>query len=98
LQTQVDFAGRLGIPAQSSHAVGTDVVEEAAKLCLELSKKYPRTVIFSGELVFDEPRWYDGLLHNETAYAIQRRLRFAGLPVVILPLRLTRRKNSPVAA
>jgi hypothetical protein len=95
LQVHVEFAGKLGIPAQSVHAIGTDVVEEASKLCLELSKNYPRTVIFSGELVFDEPRWYDGLLHNETAYAIQRRLRFACLPVVILPMRLTRRKSPP---
>jgi len=41
--------------------------------------------------VFDTPRWYDRFLHNETAFAIQRRLRFAGLPVVILPIRLFRK-------
>jgi hypothetical protein len=26
------------------------------------------------------------LLHNETAYAIQRRLKYGGVPMVILPL------------
>jgi len=58
---------------------------------LELHDQYPRAVMFAGELVFDEPRWYDRLLHNETAFAIQRRLRFAGVPMVILPVRLFRK-------
>jgi len=44
-----------------------------------------------------EPRWYDRMLHNDTAYFIQRRLRFAGVPVVILPIRLFR-KGRPAAA
>ena len=85
-------ARRLGMPARSAYRIGTDVVEEASTLCLELAKENPRAVIFAGEVVFDEPGWFDRLLHNDTSYAIQRRLRFAGLPVVILPVRLRRRK------
>ena len=96
LRAHVDFAIKMGIPAPAAPRIGTDIVEEASQLCLELSKKYPRTVIFSGEFVFDVPHWYDRLLHNETAYAIQRRLRIVGLPVVILPLQLIRKKMSPV--
>ncbi len=91
LDRYVALAGRLGIPARSAHRVGADIVEEVSELCLELQKQYPRAVFFAGELVFDTPRWYDRFLHNETAFAIQRRLRFAGLPVVILPIRLFRK-------
>jgi hypothetical protein len=47
-------------------------------------------VFFAGEIVFKHPQWYDRLLHNETAYAIQRRLRYAGVPLVILPVRVER--------
>ncbi len=91
LSHYVEVAGKLGWPARSAYRIGTDVVEEACVLCLELAKEYPRAVIFAGEVVFDQPGWFDRLLHNDTAYAIQRRLRFAGLPVVILPVRLRRR-------
>ena len=90
LRRYVDAAQRLGIPARSAYRIGTEVVDEAAVLCLELQREYPRGVVFAGEVVFDEPRWYDSLLHNNTSDAIQRRLRFAGLPVVILPVRLQR--------
>jgi hypothetical protein len=81
----------VGIPARSAYRIGTDVVEEVSEECLLLFKQYPRAVFFAGEIVFNEPRWFDRLLHNDTSYAIQRRLRFVGLPVVILPVRLMRK-------
>jgi amino acid transporter len=95
LARYIEVAHKLGIPARSVYRIGTDVVEEASQLCLELAKQNPRAVIFAGEVVFDEPRWFDGLLHNDTAYAIQRRLRFAGVTVVILPVRLRRKQPLP---
>jgi len=58
---------------------------------VDLAKKYPRAVFFAGEVVFDEPKWYGRILHHETAFAIQRRLRFAGVPIVVLPIRLFRK-------
>ena len=48
----------------------------------------PRTIFFGGKLVFERERWWDRFLHNETAYQIQRRLQFAGLAMVILPVRV----------
>ncbi|HSA60286.1 MAG TPA: APC family permease [bacterium] len=88
LKYYVDLAHGLGIPAEAAFRVGTDVVSEAADLCIELSRQYSGAVFFGSELVFQEPKWYHRILHNETAYAIQRRLRFAGLSVVILPILL----------
>ena len=82
----VDFARQLRIPARSAHTVGTDIVHEASELCLSLSREYPRIVFFAGESVFERPQWYHRLLHNETGYAIQQQIRFAGLPMVILPI------------
>jgi hypothetical protein len=90
LARYVTTAHQLGIPARSAYRIGTDVVEHVSEQCLELFREYPRAVFFAGEIVFNEPRWFDRLLHNDTSYAIQRRLRFVGLPVVILPVRLVR--------
>jgi hypothetical protein len=69
--------------------MGTEVVETAAELCIDVSKKYHRAVFFAGEMVFEKPQWYHRILHNETAYAILRRIKFAGLTMMILPVRIT---------
>lgn len=86
LKGYVQVANRLGMPADYAFRVGSDIVREASEACVELSKKYPHVIFFAGELVFEKPSWFDRILHNETAYAIQRHIRFAGLPMVILPL------------
>ena len=78
----------MGVPSHFEYKIGAEVVETASELCIEISQKYPKAVFFAGELVFEKPRWYHRILHNETAYAIQRRIRFAGLPMVILPIRI----------
>ena len=46
------------------------------------------TLFFAGQLVFRNERWYHGVLHNETAFAVQRRLHLAGHTMVILPARV----------
>ncbi len=88
LQKYVDFAKGMGIPARYEHHLGTDVVESVSELCVEISKKYSHVVFFAGELVFEKTQWYHKILHNETAYAVLRRIRFAGLPMVMVPARI----------
>lgn len=90
LSHYIDFSRKTGIPAKAEFKVGAEVVETASELCVEVSKKYPHSVFFAGELVFEKPQWYHRILHNETAYAILRRIRFAGLPMVILPIRIAK--------
>jgi hypothetical protein len=88
LQNYADFSAKMGVPAAYEYRTGAEVVETASELCVEISKKYPRAVFFAGELVFEKPKWFHRILHNETAYAILRRIGFAGLPMVILPIRI----------
>jgi hypothetical protein len=38
--------------------------------------------------VFQRETWYGALLHNQTAYSLQRRLQWDGVPMVILPTRV----------
>ncbi|MGD1147191.1 MAG: APC family permease [Thermoanaerobaculaceae bacterium] len=88
LQRYVDLARRLGINAEYRYRIATDVVEEAEQLCLEVGKQYPRTVFFLGKLIFAHERLSYKFLHNDTAFAIQRRLQFSGLQTVVLPIRM----------
>src|SRR6266849_394872 len=88
LKEYVETAHRLGLAADYRMAIGTEAVDEAVKLCLEIAKEFPRSVFFAGKLVFEEEKWFQRILHNETAYQLQRRLQFAGLSAMVLPVRV----------
>ena len=88
LQKYVDFARKLGLPAEYRYAIGTDIVEELEQLIVKVSEDYPRSVSFGGQLVFQKERAVLRWLHNQTCPALQRRLAFHGLPMVILPVRV----------
>jgi amino acid transporter len=88
LRKYVDLARGMGLPADYRMSMGTEAMSEAEKLAGEVAKEYERSMFFAGKLIFERERWWDRLLHNETAYQIQRRLQFAGLPMVILPVRV----------
>jgi hypothetical protein len=88
LKRYVELAARLGLNAHYRMSVGTEAVAEAEKLCIEVAKEFPRAIFFAGRLVFEQEKWYQRLLHNETAYQLQRRLQFAGLNAMVLPVRV----------
>jgi len=88
LERYVQLARQLGLAADSRMGVGIDVLEEAEKLCLEVGKEFPKAMFFANKLIFEQERWYQRLLHNETAYQLQRRLQFAGLHSMVLPGRV----------
>ena len=76
------------MPAIGFMSIGTDPVDELERLCVEVQKRYARAIFFAGRLVFQKDTWYQRLLHNETAYSLQRRLQWDGVPMVILPTRV----------
>ena len=88
LDHYVKLATNLGIPAAARMSVGTEAVEEAEKICLELSREFKQSVFFAAKLVFQKQKWYQRILHSETASAIQNRLQFQGLSMVVLPVRV----------
>ena len=88
LDQYVSFAHRLGIPATTRMGIGTDAVEEAEKLCLATAREFPHATFIAGQIIFQRDTWYRRLLHNQTAYTIQRRLQWAGQNMVILPARV----------
>ncbi|MBC7853980.1 MAG: amino acid permease [Pirellulaceae bacterium] len=88
LEKYVDLARRMGLPARAYMTIGTDVVEELDQLCRVVAKDFPRVTVFAGQLVFQKETWYGPILHNQTAYSLQRRLQWDGIPMVILPTRV----------
>ena len=88
LEKYVELARKLGFAADYRMAVGTDVVENAMHLCRDIAAEYPRSTVFTGQLTFRLEKFYHKILHNETAFAIQRRLQWHGLTTVILPIRM----------
>lgn len=88
LEKYVDLARRLGFAADSRMEIATDVVEGATALCKEIHEEYPRSTVFTGQLTFRLEKFYHRMLHNETAFAIQRQLQWDGLTTVILPIRV----------
>jgi len=84
----VDFCQSHGMASASSLGFGTDVVEEVTRLCKGVSKIYPNAIFFTSKLIFEHDNWFIRLLHNQAALAIQRRLHFDGLQMVILPMKV----------
>src|SRR5450432_3939659 len=89
LQRYCAVAAELGVPAAVRSGIATDAVAEAERLCLAVMKDFPVVTFFGGKVVFERERWYQRLLHNETALAIQKRLYWAGATMVVLPARVT---------
>lgn len=92
------FASVLGLRATSAYVTGTEVAVEAEQLATDLRAKYPKALVVAGQIIFEEDTAWNRLLHNETAFLIQRKLQYHGVPMVVLPVRLdlrAARRNLP---
>ena len=84
----VTYIGKRGFHAESRIALGTDVVDEAAKLCDKVAEKFPQAQFFAGQLVFADDSLMTRLLHNHTVFELQRRLYRIGRAMLILPIKV----------
>ncbi|MDL2357141.1 MAG: APC family permease [Pseudomonadota bacterium] len=88
LQYFVGFCHSHGMAAAAYLGFGTDAVDEVTGLCGQVGRDYPNAIFFTSKLIFEHDNWLTGLLHNQAALAIQRRLHFDGLQLVILPMKV----------
>jgi uncharacterized membrane protein SirB2 len=88
----------LGLKSSSAFSVGTEIAYEAEKLGTELHRKYPKALVVAGQLIFEEDTVWNRVLHNETAFLIQRRLQHAGVPMIVLPVQLHVEDEEPSPA
>jgi amino acid transporter len=88
LERYVALAHELGFPATARMRIGTEIVSEAEQACLAVAREFPHTVFFAGKMIFKREKWYHRFLHNETALAVEKRLRWAGKTMVTMPIRV----------
>jgi len=101
LRSFVEFANCLGWPAEYRYSIGIHLLDELETLCKSVATDYPHAVFFAGKLVFQRENVLTRILHNQTPQALERRLQFEGIHLVILPVRIfdsriTLSKGSPV--
>jgi amino acid transporter len=82
------YAHTLELTAASAFAVGTEVAVELEKIAGDLTRRYPEALFVAGQLIFEEDTVWNRLLHNETAFIVQKRLQRIGLPMIVVPVRL----------
>jgi len=82
------YAETLELKAASAFAVGTEVAVELEKIGAALTRRYPGALFVAGQLIFEEDTFWKRLLHNETAFIVQKRLQRLGFPMIVVPVRL----------
>ena len=89
LDEYVDLARRLGMPAIGYMSIGTDPSTNSSTSVVEVKKRYPRTDLFSpGNWCFRRTPGISACCTTRRPFALQRRLQWDGVPMVILPTRV----------
>jgi hypothetical protein len=84
----VSLVHQHGRAADAKVAVGTDVVDDVARLAPDIIAKYPQSVFFVGQLILPHDSLTTRWLHNDVTYSLQRRLSALGVPFVTMPVQL----------
>jgi amino acid transporter len=92
------YAQSLGFAAASAFAVGTEVAVEVEKIATDLTDRYPQALFVAGQLIFEEDTIWNRILHNETAFMVQKRLQRRGLPMIVVPVRLDLKARRTIPA
>ncbi len=88
LKRYTAFAQSQGFAADYRYCLGTDTIEDLTSMCTGLGGEFPRAVVFTGKLVFQQETALTRILHNQAAQTLQRRLQFAGVQSIVLPIRV----------
>lgn len=84
----VNYCHRRGVAATGFLALGTDRVAELMRLIDRVHEQFPDSLFFATKLIWHEENWIMGLLHNQVATAVQRRLHLQGGQMMILPMKV----------
>jgi uncharacterized membrane protein SirB2 len=93
LERYQKFAAALGLKSEVATGTGAEIALEAERIVVDLVARYPKAIVVAGQLIFDEDTFWTRLLHNETAFMIQRKLQHRGVPMIVLPDRLELRET-----
>jgi hypothetical protein len=92
------YAQTLELASWSAFSIGTEVAVELEKIAGDLTMRYPKSLFVAGQLIFEEDTLWNRLLHNETAFIVQKRLQRLGIPMIVVPVRLDLKARRTVLA
>src|SRR6185369_16352860 len=75
LDKYVTWCRAHGLNAESRMVIDHEIVQTVQEICRKIADEHPRAIFFAGKLIFQREKWYHRFLHNETPFAIQRRLQ-----------------------
>lgn len=84
----VSYMRRHGFYSEAVTSLGVNIVDEASGLAPKIIERFPNTVFFGGQLIFDKETFTSRIFHNYTVFTLQKRLYEQGIPFVILPVRV----------
>jgi hypothetical protein len=88
LTAYTNFMNRYGFAVDCRYAYGPDKLAELLKLAEQIHKDYNDVIYFSAKLIFEDDNFFTRLLHNNTAYAMQRQLHLKNMSLMVLPIRV----------
>jgi amino acid transporter len=88
VNSYVDFMHKHGYYAEGIGSVGVNVVDEVASMAPAIVERFPNSVFFGGQLVFEKDTLLSKVFHNYTVFTVQKRLYRENIPFVILPVRV----------
>lgn len=88
LKQYVDFCTARKLPATYYHDYGTDVISTVSNLTERISADFPHAVFFAAKLIFENDNMLTQLLHNQTAYLLQKKLHNKGQNLIIMPMKV----------
>ena len=83
------FCAREGLSTARFVVYCTDPIERLETLVRDVSARFQDSICFANTLILPGSHWVTEWLHNQTALGLQRRLHLEGIPLVILPIKLT---------
>lgn len=81
-----NYSEQHGLAATYFSNYGADPVSQLTLLSEQVIGQFPNSIFFASTLTFTKDKWMTRFLHNETAYALQRRLHSRSIQLVILPM------------
>ena len=92
------YAATLDLRAASALAIGTEVPVEVEKIGHDLVRRYPKALFVAGQIIFEDETLASRMLHNETAFMVQKRLQRLGIPMIVVPVRLDLQQRAAIRA
>lgn len=88
LKQYVDFCSARKLPATYYHDYGTDVINTVSNLTERISADFPHSVFFAAKLIFERENIFTQILHNQTAYMLQKKLHNKSQNLIIMPMKV----------